>query len=225
MHRHIQRAFLAVVVLLCTLPSAIHGQSDASQDSVAEAARKTRAQKSAKGHVSAKKILDDDNSPKANMVRRVQEFWATIPPSKLIVLVPTSSRPAEHGLEVPLDKSAVYVPFGETSWTPDFNEAAQQYFDMILTRSRFNGAPLKLGRREETTVSDEPAILVHFSFPFRGIGHDGMAMFISAPEQILSFGCIYRTIDWEKAQPICEEIVNSADVSVPTDYKIFKKPF
>jgi hypothetical protein len=225
MHGHIQRAFVAVVVLLCTLPSAIQGQTEASQDSVAEAARKTQAQKSAEGHVSAKQTLDDDNSPKANMVRSVHEFWATIPPSKLIVLVPTSSRPAEHGLEIALDKSSVYVPFGETTWTPDLNEAAQQYFDMLLTRSRFNGAPLKLGRREETTVGDQPAILVHFSFPSRAVGYDGMAMFISVPEQILSFGCIYRTIDWEKAQPICEEIVNSAEVSFPTDYKSFKKPF
>ena len=224
MNRHGQRALLALMIAICSLTSAIQGESDPPSDSVAEAARKTRAQKSAEGHVAAKKILNDDNSPKANIVRRVQEFWATIPPSKLIVLVPTSSRPAEHGLDVPLEKSTVYVPFGETFWTPDLNDAAQQYFDMILTRSRFNGAPLKLGRREDTTVGDEPAILVHFSFPLRGIGYDGVAMFINAPEQILSFGCIYRTVDWEKAQPICDEIVNSANVSVPTDYKLFKNP-
>ena len=225
MNWHIQRAVGAILIVLSASPSPMHGQSDALSDSVAEAARKTRAEKSAEGHVSARKVLDDDNSPKANTVRRVQEFWATIPPSKLIVLVPTSSRAAEHGLEVPLGKSAVYVPFGETFWTADVNEAAQQYFDMILTRSNFIGAALKLGRREETTISDQSAILVHFSFTFHGVGHDGIAMFISVPEQVLSFGCIYRTVDWEKADTICEEIINSADVSVPADYKPFRKPF
>lgn len=225
MYSKTQRSLLAIVIVLGSVSVFMESQVDAQEDSVAAAARQTRTEKTAKGHVSAKKILDDDNSPKANMVRRVQEFWATIPPSKLIVLVPVSSRPAPHGLEVPLDKSTVYVPFGETTWTPDFNQAAQQYFDMILTRSSFNGATFKLGAREETTVGDEPAILVHFSFAFHGVGHDGVAIFVGAPEQVLSFGCIYRTVDWEKAQPICDEMINSAEVSAPTDYKLFKKPF
>lgn len=225
MRRLIELRYMAIVILLSCLLSPMQGQSDVSQDSVAEAAKKTRAERSAAGHVSAKKVLNDDNAPKANMVKRVEEYWTTSPPSKLIVLLPMSRRPADFGVEVPLESSGVYVPFGETSWTPDLNAAAQQFFEMILTRSRFSGVSLKLTSREETTISHQPAILVHFSFMFRGIAHHGIAMFIAVPEQVMSFGCIYRNVDWEKAEPICEDIVNSVEAEVPTDYKVFKKPF
>jgi hypothetical protein len=223
--RKLQRALVAVSLVLCASPRAIWSQNDEPQDSVAAAARRTRAERSATGHVSAKKVLDEGNTPRSSLVPRSQEYYATIPNSKLTLFLPTSNRAAEHGVEIPLEKSNVYVPFAETTWTPDLNYAAHQFFEMILTRSRFNGVTLKMGLTEESTVSGQSAVLVHFSFMFRGVGHDGLAMFITVPEQVVGFGCVYRTVDWEKAQPICEQIVNLAEVSVPSEYRVFKKPF
>lgn len=214
----------AMAILLCALVSPMWGQGDDSQGSVAAAAASSRAAKLAPGHVNAKKVLDDDNNPRANMVLESRDYYGTLPPSKLTVSMPASSRGADHGYEVLLDNSTVYVPFAETSWTSDFNETARQFFEMILTRSRFSGVKLTVGTREETTISDQRAILVHLSFTFRGVAHEGMAIFISVPAQVVGLGCIYRSADWEKAKPICEQIINSAEVSMPSEYKIFKKP-
>ena len=224
MYRRNRWPLAVITILLCALASPIWGQGDDSQGSVAAAAARTKAEKSAPGHVTAKTVLNDDNNPKANTVLESRDYYGTIPPSKLTISIPVSSRPADFGYEVPLENSTVYVPFGETSWTDDFNEAARQFFEMIIARSRFRGVRLKLGTREETTVSDLPAVLVRLSFMFRGVGHDGVAVFIEATEQVVGFGCIYRSADWEKAGLICQQIVNSAQVSAPSEYRIFKKP-
>jgi len=84
---------------------------------------------------------------------------------------------------------------------------------------------MKLAEVEDTSVGSQRALLVHFTFAFHGIPHEGMALFVSAPEQVLSMGCMYRNADWEKASPICEQVINSAEVEIPTEYKQFKKPY
>lgn len=194
------------------------------QVSLGDLAKKTRAEKAAKEHVVARKVLNEENAPTANWEKHTTSYWGTIPPANLTVLVPVSSRGADHGLEVPLEHSGVYMPFGETIWSTSFNVAAQEYLGMLLTRSRFSGAALKLDGVEDTSVGGQRAVLVHFNFGFRGIPHEGMALFVSAPEQVLSLGCMYRNVDWEKAAPICEQMINSAEVEIPAEYRPFKKP-
>lgn len=219
------RFLLMAMLVTVGLCGGVWAQSESANTSLGDLAKKTRAEKNANGHVVARRVLNDENAPSANVLKHTTSYWATIPPAKLTVSIPNSSRPAEHGVDVPLEQSGVYIPFGETIWSEDFDQAAQEYLDMLLTRSRFRGAALKLGEVEDTTVGGQRALLVHFNFAFRGIPHDGLALFVSAPLQIMSLGCMYRNVDWEKATPICEQVMNSAEVEIPADYKPFKKPF
>jgi len=200
-------------------------QSEPAQNSLGDVGRTTRAEKNSKNHVVASRVMNEENAPRANWEKHTTSYWATIPPARLTVSVPMSSRPADHGIEVPLAQSGIYIPFGETIWSESFDEAAQEYLGMLLTRSRFSGAALKLDGVEDTTIGGQQAALVHFSFEFHGIPHEGLALFVSAPLQVMSLGCIYRNVDWEKASAVCEQMMNSAEVEIPTDYKAFKKPF
>jgi len=200
-------------------------QTDPPPVSLGDLAKKARAEKISRDHVSARYVLNDENARSAKWEKHSTHFYATIPPAKLTISVPIPNRAADFGVEVPIGNSTVYIPFGETVWSASFNTAAQEYLGMLLNRSRFRGAALKIDGVEDTTISFRRALLVHFNFDFKGIHHAGVALFVSAPEQVVSVGCMYRSVDWELADPICEEVINSAEVEVPTEYKSFKKPF
>lgn len=214
-----------VLVLLLVLGCGM-AQSPSEETSLADLAKKTRAMKASKDHVSARKVLNNENAPSANCVKRTTGFWATIPPAKLTVVVPVVNHTGYGSIEIPLEHNSVFIRFGEPIWSTSFADATQQYLGMLLT-NYFRGAVLKLGAVENTSVGSQRAMLVHFSFDFRGIGilHKGMALLVSAPEQVLSVGCMYRSTDWEQAEPICEEAINSAEVEIPTEYKSVNKPY
>jgi hypothetical protein len=201
-------------------------QTDSSQGSLGDLAKKTRAEKASKQHIAARRVLNEENARSANTQKHTTDYWATIPPASLSVMIPTPNHGVYCGVQVPLEHgSGVHILFGETIWSTSFNAAANEYLTMLLTRSCFSGAALKLGGVEDTSVGSQSAVLVHFNFGFRGVPHAGMALFVSAPEQVLSLGCIYRNVDWEKAEPICEQVINSAEAEIPTEYKPFKKPY
>lgn len=198
-----------------------------SDDSVAAAAKKTREEKASNNHVTAKKVLNEETSANSNWSKRSNNYWATIPPSTLTISVPNSKSPAQDSAPgESADPYGAYILFGETIWNNDsFNGAANEYLRMLLTRSRYRGASLTIGSVEDTTIAEQAALLVHFKFDFRGVPHEGMALFVSAPQQVMSVGCMYRNIDWEKASRVCEHVMNTAEASVPSDYKIFRKPY
>jgi hypothetical protein len=191
---------------------------------VAELARKTKAQKAAKDHVAARHVLDENNAPASNLDVYRESFFATIPCATLFIPVAKTGHPRAAYDEFPLKHGGVNILFGETTWNPDFNAAAEQYFSLLTQRSFYRGASLKLGAREDTSVGGQAAILVHFHFDLRGSSFAGLALFVAAPEQVLSVGCLYRSIDWEKSSEICEQAMSGAEVSVPTEYKLFRNP-
>lgn len=213
------------LALISGLMPSVFAQDESQEGTLGDLARKTRAEKTTEGHVSARKVLNEENATHSHLIAHTSEYHATIPPAKLTVWIPDSSRPAEHGSEVPLGKSTIYIPFGETVWNSDFNVAGQKYLSMLLTRSRFSGAALQLDGVEDTTVSEQRAVLVHFNFNFKGIPHKGSALFVSAPEQVMAVGCMYRKVDWEQAEPICEAVINSAEAKIPEQYRSFKEPY
>jgi hypothetical protein len=225
MRVHHHRLLFATTCVVAILLTAGWAQTEAPQVSLADLAKKTRAAKTSKEHSAARRVLNEENAPSANWMKRTTSYWATIPPAQLTVLIPIASRAADFGVEVPVEHSGVYIAFGETIWDTSFEGAAQQYLGMVVERSRFRGAPIKLGAVEDTSVGSQRALLVHFGFTFHGIPHEGLALFVSAPQQVLSLGCMYRNADWEKASPICEQVINSAEVEIPTEYKPFKKPY
>src|SRR5215470_2698714 len=154
---------LVVATLLTCACGIVCGQDDADQSSLGELAKKQRVEKNSKNHATARRVLNDENAPSANTEKHTSEYWATIPPAKLTVSIPVAHRPADHGVEIPLENSSVYIPFGETIWSESFDEAASEYLGMLLTRSRFRGATLKLDEVEDTSLGDQRAILVHFN--------------------------------------------------------------
>jgi hypothetical protein len=208
----------ALILLLAPISVRAQEQPD---DSVAAAARKARDEKSSPEHVTARKVLTDDTSAKPNWSKRSRDYWATIPAATLSILAPDPS--ANVSGDSP-DPYGAYILFGETIWSESFNQAASEYLTMLLTRSRYRGAALAIGGVEELSISGQRSLLVHFKFDFRGIPHQGMALFVSAPEQITSLGCMYRNVDWEQASRVCEEVMNSAQIHIPTEYTRFKKP-
>jgi hypothetical protein len=200
-------------------------QTEAPLDSLGELAKQTRAERATKDHISARKVLNEENEPQAHRTRISSDFWATIPPSTLTVYVPKPDRPPGPGMEDLIGSGRLSVRIGNTDWNTSFRAPVQQHLTVFLNQSWFRGASLKLGGVEDTTISGQPALLTHFNFDFKGIRHTGVALFVSAPEQVLSVGCMYRSVDLEKAGPICEDVINSAEAKVPTEYRRFKKPY
>jgi|GEM_PF-6501276 hypothetical protein len=218
---HARLLLLAIGALgLLIAPPGIWGQQE-PDNSVATAAKKARDDKSSPGHISARKVFNEETSTKPNWSKRSNNYWATIPPATLSISAPN---PVLRTQGDSPDPYGAYILFGETIWSDSFNQAASEYLTMLLTRSRYRGAVLTIGSIEESSINGQRSLLVHFKFDFRGIPHQGIALFVSAPEQIMSLGCMYRDIDWEKASPTCEEVLNSADVQIPSEYKPFKKP-
>lgn len=213
--------FLTAGALILLLGPTCAWAQEQPHDSVAAAAKKARDEKSSAGHVTARRILTDETYTKPNWSRRSHDYWATIPAATLSISAPNPS--ANISGDSP-DPYGAYILFGETIWSESFNQAASEYLTMLLTRSRYRGATLAIGGVEESSIGGQRSLLVHFKFDFRGIPHQGMALFVSAPEQIMSLGCMYRNIDWEQASRVCEEVMNSADVQIPSEYKQFKKP-
>lgn len=218
-------------VLLLALVAACAGmsrlawtQSNSQESSLGDLARKERAAKASKNHVFASRVLNGETAPH-DSEKQTKSYWATIPPSKLTINIPVPNRAVDLGIEVPIGKSSAYIAFGETVWTDSFEQATQEYLSMLLTRSLFRGAKLRLGTVEDTAIGGQAALLVHFDFAFHGIPHQGLALFVSAPHQVMGLGCMHRSVDWEKASSLCEGVINSAEVEIPTQYKLFKKPF
>ena len=212
------------LLLLCLAIAQTWAQTDSQNPPLGDVAKKTRNARASKDHVTAKRVLDEETVPHANWHKHTASFLVTIPATKLTVAIPVPNRSAEFGYEVPIGESVIYIPFGETSWTNSFNSAAQDFFTMLLSRGRFRGMSLKLGDTEDTTIDDRRAILVHFTFVFRSIPHDGIALFIGVPEQVTSMGCMYRSVDWEKAKPMCEDVIRSSEVEIPAgDYTTLRK--
>lgn len=216
--RLIAACFLAALVL-----SPAWSQSDSSEGSLGDVARKTRADKTAKGHVAARKILDEETAPSAQWMKRTTNYWATVPPATITALIPAKYKAGGDCLEFPLDHGTVYVPVTEPH-LPSTAGSVQEMITALLARTRFAGAVLKTGAVEDTTVSNHTAVLSHFKFESHGVPYDGLALFVDAPEQILPLGCIYRKADWEQAAPICEQMFASAEVSVPKNYRRLGRP-
>ncbi len=210
---------LGIVVLVAATTAA--AQSNSEESSVADAARNARAEKNSRDHVIAHRILNEENRPHAGWQKLTKCYYGTIPPSSLSVLAPlTTRRPDAAHTEY--DKVRVFM--GDTIWSESFSEAIRQYLSTLI-RGQYNGARVIINGVEDTSIGERGAILIHFNFEFRGIPHQGMALFVSAPLQVMSMGCVYRKQDWQEAATICDDVINSAEVAVPTEYRPFKKPF
>jgi len=147
-------------------------QTESPQVSLADLARKTRADKTSKQHQTARRVLNEENAFQCALDETHDLVLGNDPAAQLTVLIPITSRGADFGVEVPLEHSGVYIPFGETIWDSSFDGAAQQYLGMLVTRSRFRGAAMKLAEVEDTSVGSSVPFSctspLHFTaFPMR----------------------------------------------------------
>lgn len=221
----LKRVIGAVVVFTACLPLSAWSQND-SDVPLAELARKTQAEKKSKDHVTARKILNEENVAKPGWRKWSDGFNATYPPASLTITVPrewpVSSR---DNIQSAVEKSGVYIGFGNTDWSGTPLEDVRQNLQNLFASSIFYGSSVKLRQMEDTSVDGQGALLVHFEFMFRSVPHSGLALFVSAPQQVMSVGCMYRDLDRDKASLICEQVMSSAEAKVPTEYRVIKSQF
>jgi len=172
-------AFCVVGVFL----RAGRAQTDPPQVSLADLAKKTRAEKASKEHSTARRVMNDDNAPQRELDQTYDFLLGNDSGCATHGADPDRQPPGGFGVEVPLEHSGVYIPFGRDDLELEFRRRGPGISGMLLTRSRFRGAAMKLAAVEDTSVGSQRALLVHFNFVFHGIPHDGMALFVSAPQQ------------------------------------------
>ena len=66
--------------------------------------------------------------------------------------------------------------------------------------------------------------MTHFTIPGRVTNYRGLALFVSVTSGTFGFACIFRDDDSGDGTSICEEILNSAVVKMPENYKFYTPP-
>ncbi len=220
-----------LALLVATIPAqAIFAQSDPQQtQSLGDVARKARAQKASPVHPKARKVVDEETQVPPGGRSYGSTFCYTVPCAHLDAYLPveTSSLYPTGFLQVPIPSSdgAVLVRFGRGTFTGEgdatdaLTTAESNYLSGEL--AQVFGSAGELIFDEETSVGDQPSRLARFTLMNHGIPHEGMAMLVTAPDQVMSLGCFYRKVDSEKGSEICQKILDSAKATIPVDYKVF----
>jgi len=195
-----------------------------------DVARKARAQKSSSMHPKARKVVDEETQAPPGTKSYGSTFCYTVPCAHLDAYFPqeTTSLYPTGFLQIPIPSSdgAALVRFGRGAFTgeSDASDAlttAESNYLSGLTRPEIFGSVGELIFDEETSVGDQPARFLRLTLMNHGIPHEGMALLVTAPDQVMDLGCFYRKADSEKGSEICQKILDSAKPTIPVDYKVF----
>ena len=198
--------------------------------SLGDVARKARAQKSSSFHPNARKVVDDETQAPPGTKSYGSTLCYTVPCAHLDAYFPqeTTSLYPTGFLQIPISSSdgAVLVRFGRGTFTgeSDASDAlttAESNYLSGLARPENFGSAGELIFDEETSVGDQPARFLRFRLMNHGIPHEGMALLVTSPDQVMDLGCFYRKADSEKGSEICKKILDSAKPTAPVDYKVF----
>ena len=221
MHWRPKTPIALLLLLFFSFPLAIGAQGADPQDpSLGDLAKKTREERQSKDHVAAKKTLDDDDRNPAGQPVRVRHpagpQWA------LVVYLPakTGFHPGGlyYGYAVPLEESRMYIVVSTGTQGNDLKRAGGNLDSRCFVRRHPAQSPrnrqVVAGHASwRTAGGDLPA---SNSFP-GGILHKGVNLLVLVNQQIMSVGCLYRQLDTEKATPICDDVIGSADVDRPPE--------
>jgi hypothetical protein len=209
-----------LVFCFCFFPLAIRAQGANPQDpSLGDLAKKTREDRQSKDHVAAKKTLDDDDRSLAGQPVRVR--YPAGPQWALVVYLPAKAGFHPGGLyyayAVPLEESRMYIVVSTGTQGNDLKRAEETSIHDILYGATLPSSLVTVESWRDTRVGGQPAVVSRFKFFSRGILHKGENLLVLVNQQIMSVGCLYRQLDTEKASPICDDLIGSADVDRPPE--------
>jgi hypothetical protein len=218
MRRRTKTPIAVLLLVFFSFPLAIRAQGANPQDpSLGDLAKKTREEKQSKDHVAARKTLDDDDRNLAGQPVRVR--YPAGPQWALVVYLPakTGFHPGgfSYGYAVPLEESRMYIVVSTGTQGNDLKRAEETSIRDVLYGATLPSSLVTVESWRDTQVGGQPAVVSRFKFFSRGILHKGINLLVLVNQQIMSVGCLYRQLDTEKAAPICDDVIGSADVDHP----------
>jgi hypothetical protein len=219
-HMRTGRCIVALLLVLFFMPPLVRAQDANQQDRpLGDVAKKTREEKQSKDHVAARKTLDDDDESLAGRPVRMRypagTQWAFV----IYLPVKSGARPGQayYAYSFPLAESRMYIVVSMGIKGDDLKLAEEKSVTDVLNGAALPSSLVTVEAWRDTRVGGQPAVVSRFKFFSRGILHKGVNLLVLVNEQIMSVGCLYRQVDTEKASPICDDVIGSADVDRPPD--------
>lgn len=223
------RGLLYCVAVTTLFVSTSRAQFDSTQEpSLGDLGREVRKERASPDHVGARKVLDEETADGSRTQPAGTYSCYIVPCVDLNYRVPAGTKSGRPGnfLRIPLDKNFILVTNGRAHYSPG-SEDDQDSFDLAeetlmsdLADSWYLGGCGIIKLEEITSFSGQPARLVRFTASVRGIDHLGVAVFVRVPEQIMNMACIYRKVDFDKAEGICQQIIDTIEMKIPSQYKL-----
>ena len=215
------RRFLRITILIAGLllsfsASLVAQEASDQQQSLGDLARKSKQEKQSKEHKAAKKILDDDNPPPHSGRYSNYSYCRTVPCAELWFKIPEQMNSGYVG-------KVQLVP-GPKLTGEDLESAEETFMSRSLVAPWRLGAVPEITSEEDTRVGGQPAVLVRFTFTKDHVPNVGLALLVQAPEQVMSMACVFKKADFDEGSQQCQDIVDSADVKLPKEYKVFNPP-
>jgi hypothetical protein len=116
-----------------------------------------------------------------------------------------------------LEQSRMYIVVSRGIQGNDLKLAEEKSIRDLLYGATLPSSLVTVESWRDTRVGGQPAVVSRFKFVSRGILHKGANLLVLVNQQIMSVGCLYRQLDTEKASPICDDVIGSADVDRPPD--------
>jgi len=73
-------------------------------------------------------------------------------------------------------------------------------------------------------INGWPARITHFTVMGRLAKYRGLGLVASVPNGTFGFACVFRDEDSGEATSVCDDILNSAKIVVPDQYKPYVAP-
>lgn len=194
-----------------------------SGQSLGEAARKARKEKSSTDHVAAKKVAtEDDDDPDAGGVWRVR-ICKYSPCYELSVVLPKEPkwrRKAEQPRPVLIpvnghedDSSRDIRVYAAESIEPMYllDKAGRTFVQGWFARPEYFGQSARILKDDHVRIPDNAnANISHFIITTPNLKYRGLSIVASHPGGNYGFACVFREEDAEVAGSVCDAVITSA---------------
>jgi hypothetical protein len=215
---------------------------DSSAPSLGDLARKTRAERSAPGHVAGKQLVNqEEDGPDTTGVWRIQ-LCSRTPCHELSVTLPKNpawKRAADEPRPVliPLpgatqDPKAEIRLYNAESLGPLYSPldgAKRVFLQGWFSRPEYFGQGARTLLDEHVQVDNDQGLVSHFSVMSGATKYRGLSIVVGIGTGNYGFACVYRERDADEAGSICDAIINSAHSEVlepgtRPKYPSYRKP-
>jgi hypothetical protein len=202
------------------------GQESSGQDSsgksLGEVARKTRQERSAPGHVPARKVAAEDfDGPDASGVWRMRLCTIT-PCYELSIALPKTpkwSRAAQEPRPVLIpvsgheeDSSRVIRVYAGESSDPKYflDDFKRMFLQAWFARPEYFGQSAQLLRDEHVPIDWSTGTITHFTITTAVLKYRGSSVVAGSNQGNFGFACVFREEDSAVGSSICDAVVKSA---------------